>query len=46
MKAELEQRKMYSEEAAPYIKAQQDAQMKRKERAKSWFGETIGKWIT
>jgi hypothetical protein len=46
MKAELEQRKMYSEEAAPYIKAQQDAQMKRQERAKSWFGETIGKWIT
>lgn len=46
MKAELEQKKLYSEEAAPYIKAQQEAQAKRQERAKNWFGETIGKYIT
>jgi hypothetical protein len=46
MKAELEQKKVYSEEAAPFIKAQQEAQAKRQQKAKSWFGETIGKYIT
>ncbi|EED16349.1 conserved hypothetical protein [Talaromyces stipitatus ATCC 10500] len=46
IKAEIEQKEIYSEAAAPFVKVQQESQMKRQEKAKSWFGETLGKWIT
>lgn len=46
IKADFEQKRRYAQEAAPFMKAQQESQMKRQEKAKSWFGETIGKWIT
>lgn len=46
IKADIEQKKIYSQEAEPFLKAQQESHEKRQEKAKSWFGETIGKWIT
>ena len=46
IQAEIEQKKRYADEASPYMNLQQEARIKRQERAKSWFGETIGKWIT
>ncbi|KAL1966645.1 hypothetical protein VTN77DRAFT_4056 [Rasamsonia byssochlamydoides] len=46
IKAEMEQKKRYAEEASPYLKKQEEARLKRQEKAISWFGETIGKWIT
>lgn len=45
-KASVEQQKMYVEEASPFMKSQEAARQKRQEKAISWFGETIGKWIT
>ncbi|KAJ5765437.1 hypothetical protein N7520_004996 [Penicillium odoratum] len=44
--AHLEQTKLYAEEASPYMKTQTDARSKRQEKAVSWFGETIGKWVS
>ncbi|KAJ5891396.1 uncharacterized protein N7473_007624 [Penicillium subrubescens] len=44
--AQLEQQKMYVEEATPFIKSQADARTKRQEKAVSWFGETLGKWLS
>ncbi|KAJ5649457.1 uncharacterized protein N7484_003180 [Penicillium longicatenatum] len=44
--AHLEQQKLYAEEASPYMKTQSDARSKRQEKAISWFGETIGKWVS
>ncbi|KAJ5174956.1 uncharacterized protein N7482_000833 [Penicillium canariense] len=44
--AQLEQQKLYVEEASPFMKSQEDARAKRRERAVSWFGETIGKWVS
>ncbi|KAH8700883.1 hypothetical protein BGW36DRAFT_375181 [Talaromyces proteolyticus] len=44
--ADLQQKRMYVDEASPYLQMQQEARNKRQEKAKSWFGETIGKWIT
>jgi hypothetical protein len=44
--AQREQQKTYVEEATPFIKSQAEAGTKRQERAVSWFGETIGKWIS
>ncbi|KAJ5524306.1 hypothetical protein N7513_009426 [Penicillium frequentans] len=44
--AHLEQTKRYAEEASPYMKTQSDAKSKRQEKAISWFGETIGKWVS
>lgn len=46
IKADLAQKQLYAEEAAPYLKTQQDARLKRQQQAISWFGETIGRWIT
>jgi hypothetical protein len=46
IKAELAQQKLYAEEASPYLKSQEDARSKRQQKAVSWLGETIGKWIT
>lgn len=46
IKAEMEQQKRYAEEASPYLKKQEEARLKRQEKAIKWFGETIGKWIT
>jgi hypothetical protein len=46
MKAELAQKRLYAEEASPYLKTHLDARLKRQQKAVSWFGETIGKWIT
>lgn len=46
IKAEIEQKKKYSQEAAPFVKTQQESREKRQETATKWFGETIGKWIT
>jgi hypothetical protein len=45
-KAEIEQKKKYSQEAAPFIKTQNETREKRQERATKWFGETIGKWVS
>ncbi|KAL3466440.1 hypothetical protein BJX64DRAFT_228546 [Aspergillus heterothallicus] len=44
--AELEAERAYVEATAPYVKAQDEARAKRREKAISWFGETVGKWIT
>ncbi|KAJ5137643.1 hypothetical protein N7526_003876 [Penicillium atrosanguineum] len=44
--AQLEQQKLYFEEASPFVKAQEDTRTKRQEKAVSWFGETIGKWVS
>ncbi|KAI9924653.1 hypothetical protein ASPWEDRAFT_40788 [Aspergillus wentii DTO 134E9] len=44
--AQLEQQKLYMEEASPFMKNQEDARQKRREKAVGWFGETIGKWVT
>ncbi|KAA8647397.1 hypothetical protein EYZ11_001626 [Aspergillus tanneri] len=44
--AQLEQQKLYAQEATPFMKSQEDARSKRREKAVSWFGETVGKWIT
>jgi hypothetical protein len=44
--AQLEQQMMYVEEATPFIKSHADARTKRQEKAVSWFGETLGKWLS
>lgn len=44
--AQLEQQKLYVQEASPFMKSQEDARSKRREKAVSWFGETIGKWVS
>ncbi|KAF9888324.1 hypothetical protein FE257_008757 [Aspergillus nanangensis] len=42
----LEARKVYAQEASPFLKTHDDARQKRQEKAVSWFGETIGRWVT
>ncbi|KAB8227080.1 uncharacterized protein BDW43DRAFT_21097 [Aspergillus alliaceus] len=44
--AQLEQQKIYAQEASPFLKTHDDARQKRREKAVSWFGETVGKWVT
>jgi hypothetical protein len=44
--AQLQSQKLYVEEAAPFMKSQDDARQKRQEKAVSWFGETLGKWMS
>lgn len=44
--AQIEQQKLYVDEASPFIKTQGDAREKRRERAVGWFGETIGNWVS
>ncbi|PYH98218.1 hypothetical protein BO71DRAFT_395512 [Aspergillus ellipticus CBS 707.79] len=44
--AQIEQQKMYVEEAGPFMKSQDEARQKRREKAVGWFGETIGRWVT
>lgn len=44
--AQLEQQRLYAQEASPFMKTQEDARSKRREKAVSWFGETIGKWVS
>ena len=44
--SQLEQQKVYAEEASPFMKSQTDARSKRQEKAVSWFGETIGRWVS
>ncbi|PWY91202.1 hypothetical protein BO70DRAFT_358644 [Aspergillus heteromorphus CBS 117.55] len=44
--AQLEQQKLYVQEATPFMKTQDEARQKRREKAVSWFGETIGRWVT
>ncbi|PYI05790.1 hypothetical protein BO78DRAFT_397891 [Aspergillus sclerotiicarbonarius CBS 121057] len=44
--AQLEQQKLYVQEASPFMKTQEDARNKRRDKAVSWFGETIGRWVT
>ncbi|KAL3475200.1 hypothetical protein BJX99DRAFT_259666 [Aspergillus californicus] len=44
--AKLEQMRSYREEKTRIEKVQDDAREKRREKAVSWFGETVGKWIT
>ena len=43
--AQLEQNKLYAEEAAPFMKSHEESQARRKEKMSSWFGESIGKWF-
>jgi hypothetical protein len=45
-KAQMEQQQLYVDEAAPFMKAQGDARQKRQDKAVSWFGETLGKWMS
>lgn len=45
-KANLAQQDLYVEKASPFMKSQEDARLKRQEKASSWFGETIGRWVT
>ncbi|OOQ86722.1 hypothetical protein PEBR_22112 [Penicillium brasilianum] len=42
----LEQQKLYAEEATSFMNTQANARTKRQEKAVSWFGETIGKWVS
>ncbi|PYH66377.1 uncharacterized protein BO88DRAFT_406844 [Aspergillus vadensis CBS 113365] len=44
--AQLEQQKLYVQEASPFMQTHEDARQKRREKAVSWFGETIGRWVT
>ena len=44
--SQLEQQKLYMQEASPFMKSQEDARLKRQEKAVGWFGETIGRWVT
>ena len=44
--AQLEQQQVYIQEASPFMKTQDDAREKRREKAVSWFGETVGKWLS
>lgn len=44
--SQMEQQRLYAEEASPFMKSQTDARTKRQEVAVSWFGETIGKWLS
>ncbi|KAJ5735398.1 uncharacterized protein N7483_000523 [Penicillium malachiteum] len=44
--SQLEQQKLYAEEATPFMKSQTDARSKRQEKAVSMFGETLGKWLS
>lgn len=44
--AHLEQQHLYVQEASPFMKSQEDARVKRREKAVSWFGETIGRWVS
>ncbi|KAJ5094241.1 hypothetical protein N7456_010102 [Penicillium angulare] len=44
--SQMEQQKLYAEEATPFMKSQTDARTKRQEVAVSWFGETLGKWLS
>ncbi|KAJ5386796.1 hypothetical protein N7509_009337 [Penicillium cosmopolitanum] len=43
--AQLEQHKLYAEEAAPFMRSHEESRAKRKEKMTSWFGESIGKWL-
>ena len=45
-KANMAQHDVYVEKAAPFMKSQEDARMKRREKATGWFGETVGRWFT
>ncbi|KAE8354006.1 hypothetical protein BDV28DRAFT_132053 [Aspergillus coremiiformis] len=44
--AQLDQQKIYAQEASPFMKSQDDARQKRREKAVGWLGETVGKWVT
>jgi hypothetical protein len=44
--AQLDQQKIYMQEASPFMKSQEEARNKRREKASSWFGDTIGKWVS
>lgn len=44
--AQIEQHKLYAQEASPFLKGHDEAKSKRREKAVSWFGETIGSWIS
>lgn len=43
--AQMEQHKLYFEQAGQIVKAQEDTRTKRQEKAVKLFGETIGKWL-
>ncbi|OJJ46939.1 hypothetical protein ASPZODRAFT_131856 [Penicilliopsis zonata CBS 506.65] len=44
--AQLAQQQLYVQEASPFMKSQEDQRAKRQQRATSWFGETIGRWVS
>ena len=44
--SQLEQHKLYAQEASPFLKGHDEARSQRREKAVSWFGEKIGKWIS
>ncbi|KAJ5232266.1 hypothetical protein N7468_005222 [Penicillium chermesinum] len=43
--SQIEQHKLYAQEASPFMKGHDEAKEKRRAKAVSWFGETIGNWI-
>lgn len=44
--AHLDQQNVYAETASPFMKGQEDARQKRREKASSWMGETLGRWFS
>lgn len=44
--AQLQKQKLYVEAATPFMNSQDDARQKRQEKAASWFGDTVGKWLS
>lgn len=47
--AQLEQQKLYTQEASSFLEFREKTKQKRQEsrdKAVSWFGETVGKWIS
>lgn len=44
--AQLDQLKIYSDEATPFMNAQEESRQKKREKISSWFGDTIAGWIT
>lgn len=45
-KAQMDQQQLYAEKASPFMKSQDDAKQKRREKASSWLGDTLAKWIS
>lgn len=45
-KAHVDQHQVYVDKASPFVRGQEVAREKRREKASGWLGETVAKWIT